>query len=335
VQRAQFVDDRDVAAGVPEPDRRGHHERATAPAQRPAPPARRLRRGRQPFDELPDQQVAAHRVAERRQVAAALERDEPDAQQLGQRHTVRVRDDPVFVAVHHEHRAAHRPAHVLERLLGDALPGGDGEREHLGRRLQAPADRVLDRLRAVRLGDRLPHEVLHERAVVRQATLGAERGDAARRADVVERARPRLDRGHVGRHAADRHDGPHPLRVPRRGLQPVERAHRRACEHRLVHPDGVQHGDRVGDDLAVGVPLGLRGPVGPPVAPRVVGDHPHVPREIGRLKLPLPRMQDLPGRKKDDRRPGGSEHLVADPHPVALDVAHPVRLACTHFCLLG
>ena len=38
--------------------------------------------------------------------------------------------------------------------------------------------------------------------------------------------------------------------------------------------DGVQHGDRVGDDLAVGVPLGLRGPVRPPVAPRVVGDHP-------------------------------------------------------------
>ena len=268
-------------------------------------------------------------------MAAALERDEPDAQQLGQRHTVLVGDDPVLVAVHHQHRAAHRPAHVLERLLGDAFPGGDGERQHLGRRLQAPADRVLDRLRAVRLGDRLSHEVLDERAVVRQAALGAERGDAARRADVVERARPRLDRGHVGRHAADRHDGPHPVRVPRRGLQPVQRAHRRACEHGLVHPDRVQHGDRVGDDLAVGVAPGRSRPVRTAVAPRVISDHLRVPRQVGRLQLPLPRMQDLPRRQEDDRGPGGAEHLEADSHPAAFDVAHPVRFACTHFCLLG
>ena len=96
LQRPQLVGDRDVAPDVAEPDRRGDVERAAAAVQRPGPRPRPLRRpGARESRNSWIEQVAPHRIAEGRQVAAALEGDQPDAEQLGQGDPVRVRDDAV------------------------------------------------------------------------------------------------------------------------------------------------------------------------------------------------------------------------------------------------
>ena len=63
------------------------------------------------------------------------------------------RHDLVAVAVHHQHRARHGPAHRLR--LGRAEPGPGGRRRVEGRGvgLQRPADPVLPLLGRVRLGE--------------------------------------------------------------------------------------------------------------------------------------------------------------------------------------
>ena len=108
--------------------------------------------------------------------------------------------------------------------------------------------------------------------------------------------------------------------------QPVQPAHRRAGENGPLHTGGVEDGDGVGDDLLVGVVVCRRGSVRAAVASRVVGDDPEVLGQVGHLKLPLLRMEDLPRRQEDDRWLAGSEHLVGDLDPRAVDEAVVVRL---------
>ena len=95
-----------------------------------------------------------------------------------------------------------------------------------------------------------------------QAALLQVRLDGAGRAHVVERARPGLDGSDERRDAADGHHAEDPVGIPGGGLQAVERAHRRAGEHGPGHPDRVEHGHGVRDDLPVGVLRGGR-PDGP------------------------------------------------------------------------
>ena len=78
VQRAQLLGDRDVAARVAEPDRRGDEQRAAAPRAAAASTPR----GRGGRDEVAQQQVDLHRVARLRAVAGALERHQLAAGRL-------------------------------------------------------------------------------------------------------------------------------------------------------------------------------------------------------------------------------------------------------------
>ena len=80
----QFLDDGQVPAGVPEPDRRGQVEHPAPPVVPPGPglPNRALRP--QAFGELVDEGVTAHRIAGRRHVPGSLQDDQSPAGQLGQ-----------------------------------------------------------------------------------------------------------------------------------------------------------------------------------------------------------------------------------------------------------
>ena len=76
----QLVRDRSVALRVTEPDRRRDVERAL-PTRPAAHPATRRRRGR---DEVAQEQIDLHRIADVREVAASLERHERAAGRLGE-----------------------------------------------------------------------------------------------------------------------------------------------------------------------------------------------------------------------------------------------------------
>ena len=123
VQFPQLLGDRDVAAGVPEPDRRRDVERAPSAAERPRPRLHLRRRRDDRLPELAHEPVHLDRMARLRQVPGALERHERPARQLGHRGRPLARLAVVEVAVDHEHGAAH----TLQRSRASAsLAHGGG-----------------------------------------------------------------------------------------------------------------------------------------------------------------------------------------------------------------
>ena len=62
------------------------------------------------------------------------------------------------------------------------------------------------------------------------------------------------------------------------------------------------HRERVGCELALVVRRSLFGAVGAAVAAAVEGDHTAVPREVGNLHLPVPRVHERPGRQQKHGR---------------------------------
>ena len=164
MELAQLLRDCDVPPCVPEPDRRRDVERAPPAAERPRPRLHLRRRRRDLVGEVLEQAVHLHRVARRRHVARALERDERPARELRDRERALARLAVVQLAVDDEHRAADacdefacllRAGEGRRRLLV-------GKDERLHASVEPPADAVLDLLRRVRLGELLREEELEE-----------------------------------------------------------------------------------------------------------------------------------------------------------------------------
>ncbi len=334
MQRPQLVGDREVAARVAQPDGRRDEERAPAPAPRPAPPAGRGRGWR---DQVAQEQVDLHGIAGDREVPRALERDQRPAGRGGQGGALSVRPDPVVVAVDHQGRAAHPRERGGERLRQRQLRAAVGVGQRLRRRLEPPADAVLDLLRAVRLAERLREEELEELAVVGRPVVPVELGPVLRRPQLhfepVGLPRRVLPADRDGGRDVD--DARHPLRMVRREPAGPQRAGGEADDRRALDADGVQHRQRVGGELADGVRLGALGPVRQPVAAAVEGDDPAVAGEVGDLRLPHARVHDRPRRQQDDGRPVRSVGLVRDPHAVALDVAARVGIPGARLLVRG
>jgi hypothetical protein len=118
--------------------------------------------------------------------------------------------------------------------------------------------------------------------------------------------------------------------MERAELQRPGRAQRQGHQHRPLGAGGVHDRQRVGGELGWPVGLGARRPVGAAVAAAVEGDHPVAAGQVGNLQLPVPRVDDGPGRQQQHGRLAGAEHLVVDLDPLALDVAGTDGLACTH-----
>lgn len=321
----QLVGDRDVPAGVPEPDRRGHEQRPPAAAERTGPGNRPWLRGER-VDEVADQQVRPDRLPHRRSVPTAADRHQVAPGPAGHGHAGLVRHHRILVAVHDEDRAAHLPADRLRVLGGGRVKSRSGAQQRLGIGVEAPPEAVLALLVRVRLGEHLRHEELDPTAVVGQPVVAVGLLPApVARPWLVEAGRDR-----PGQRGTDRDDPDSPVRVPGGELQRVPPAHRQPADHRAVGRGRVHHRDRVLHVLTVGV--GLRGgrTVGPSVAAALDRDHPEVPGQVGHLRLPLPGVHDGPRGQQDDRRLPRSEDLVADLDPVALDDALVIRQPCPH-----
>ena len=168
VELPQLAGDRDVALGVPEPDRRADEERAP-PARAAACPAARL--GARPAKSR-SIWLTLHGVTHLRRVARALEQDCGGAELVRE---VESRCCP-----------ADRPPSPGRRARGSArgstapssspdrspsCPSRGSRRDRLGVGLQAPADAVLDRLCRVRLGKALREEVLQVALPVPQPVM--------------------------------------------------------------------------------------------------------------------------------------------------------------------
>jgi hypothetical protein len=159
VQLAQLVGDGDVALRVAQPDGGGDEEGAL-PARPPShPPLRRGCRRVDRVDEPLQQQVHLDRVACVGEVPGTFEAHEATVRAFGQLDRPRVGRDGVLVAGDHQNGAANAGAEAHERLadlLRRAEPHALGRvDQRLGRRLQPPADAVLDLLGGVRFVERL------------------------------------------------------------------------------------------------------------------------------------------------------------------------------------
>src|SRR5438128_704833 len=103
-------------------------------------------------------------------MARLLHRQEPAAGKAGQGSTVLVKNDLVAISVNHEDWTGDTPAQFGRGLLTQNVTGGCNE--HLWSRIQSPADRVLDRLRRMRLRERPTEKELEESPVVAQPVVG-------------------------------------------------------------------------------------------------------------------------------------------------------------------
>ena len=203
--------------------------------------------------------------------------------------------------------------------------------QDLRRRVEPPRDRVLDLLGRVRLVEELREEELEKAAVVAQPVVAVVLRPAVvlleRRVEVVLGA-PRVRRRQERERRRDRDDPEHAVGVIGGERQRVAPAARQSRDHRLLDPGGVEHGDRIGHVLRVGICRLLPGPVREPVPATVERHDAEMARQIVDLRLPVARVDDRPRRHQQDRRLAGAVGLPPDSHAVALDVAGVVGQAC-------
>ena len=104
-------------------------------------------------------------------MTAALDRDEPAATGAGQLLALRVCPDRVVSAVDYEHGTPH-VANASQDVVALPDPRRElGQDQGFGIRLEAPANRVVGRLRRVGLGEALAEEELEEAAVVAEPVV--------------------------------------------------------------------------------------------------------------------------------------------------------------------
>ena len=328
----QLAGDGQVATGVAEPD--GRREVQGSPG---TTSGRHPRAGGGPavhlVGELLDQVVGAHRLAPLRAVAAAVDEHQRPAGQLGESPPDRCWADLVLRAVDDEHRAPHLRAERIERggrRAAQAQPARRRVGQHLRRDVVGPEDEVLDLLGRVRLVEHATREELHEvlepalepvvLVVLRPALVGVEarveREPLALRAGDLQPAR----RG-------EGHDPAHPVGMAGRDVHRPGDAAREPHQQCPVGAGAVEDGDGVGGVLRVRVGRGTLGAAGATAPTPVEGHHAEVPRQVGHLELPEPRVDDRPGRHQQQGGPVVPlrlVHVVGDPHAVPHDLAGPV-----------
>ena len=288
-------------------------------ARRPAPVA--SGRARDQFDEVAQEQVHTHGIARGGVVATTLERHQGALQLAGEIRAALVRRDEIVRALDHQGGAGHR----VVRRSGLLRRHGRGQcdREDLGGGLQTPAEGVLDLLRRMGFGEHVGEEELEEPAVVDMPVRDV---DVVGERSVEHRRRHRF---HVGARR-DQRETQNPFGMGRREQRSPPGPLREPDDDGPVDPARVEDRDGVRDDLVVRVGVRPERAVGSPGATGVEGDHPPAAREVGDLALPDPGLHDLEARQQQEGRITFAEHLVADAHPVPLDMTGLVRESGTH-----
>ena len=180
MELAQLLRDRDVAAGVAEPDRRGDVERAPAPAERPRPRPRLRRRRYDLVGELLQQAVHLHRVP---RVGMCPAPSSPTNVPPVSSATVSARSrvwqlssSPWTTSTGHRTRATRSRASSALANGGGASSSARTSDSHAS--VEPPPNAVLDLLRRVRLGELLREEELEEPAEVAPPVVDVPLGPA-------------------------------------------------------------------------------------------------------------------------------------------------------------
>ena len=194
-------------------------------------------------------------------VAAAADGDERAAGDLGEGGAGGVRADGVLVAVDHEHRAAHSLADGAEALEAADVQAQVAVDQRRRLDLQSPPDAVLDLLGRVRFGEHPAEEVLEEVGVVVAPVVAVVLGPALGLVDrLVERVDAAFGEARDERHRwTDGDESEDAVGVVGGQLDAPQRAARQRDEDRPVGGCGVEHGERVGGELVVGVGGGPAG----------------------------------------------------------------------------
>ena len=245
-------------------------------------------------------------------VARALEQNHLTARVLGEGDPACHGADRIVLTVNDQHRAADalRQLPCLVRLQAPV-----GENERLARRLEAPADGVLDRFRRVGLGEDLRHEELEKALVVAEPVVLVVFRPALVGVELVlpgvhRSLGQRLSAAGVAR--ADEDGRLDPLGMVCGEQEASLSAHGEADDDRAIGLGRVHHGDRVRCELALCVRLPLRRAVRATVPAAVESDHAAVPREVRDLHLPVARMNDRPRRQEQHRRLARAVDLVVE-----------------------
>jgi hypothetical protein len=183
--------------------------------------------------------------------------------------------------VDHERRTPNSCAHLAEVLAAREADAAGGVRERLGRRVEPPANRVLDLLGRVRLVEALGGEELEEVAVVplpieavvlRPPLVTVER--------LVERHVALGVAGGQSNCGCDVDDPVHPLGMVGGDDRPPQGAARQRRQGRPFGAGRVHHRERILRELIGAVRLGADRSIRATVAPPVERDDPAVAGEI-------------------------------------------------------
>ena len=205
-------------------------------------------------DEVVDETVHLDGIAGVGAVAAPFDDHELATGPCGERDRAGVGADPVLVALDDENRRGDAGTEVAEGV-GIAAEPASRVGEHIGRRLETPADRVLDRLGGMWLAEHLSEEELEEPAVVPSPVVAVELGPPLGRVErLVEQARrpfglPRCQRN-IG---ADDHDALDPFGTLGRQLDRPQRTSGEGDQHGAFGARRIEHGGDVESELVLGV----------------------------------------------------------------------------------
>ena len=214
--------------------------------------------------------------------------------------------DRIALAVDHEHGAANTSARAPVTLPGSSLRP-PSSRSWSRRRSRAPSRRrprsASSSAAPVNMFD---DEELDEVAVVAQPVVAVVLRPAL--VGVVARRRSRRGSARAAVASAARKVGPMKTAPSTRSgcsaasSRPRCAPREKPDDHGALRLGRVHHGERVGGELALVVRRRLPRPVGAAVAAPVERDHAAVAREVGDLHLPVPRVDERPGRQEQDRR---------------------------------
>ena len=266
-------------------------------------------------------------------MASADDRDELAACRRGEPRRGGQRHGRILVAVHHQHWCADTRAQTEELGWVRDADSLDRRDERCRLELEAPRDEVLDLSRGMRFATGGFGEELDEVAVaVFEPVVTVEFGPALRRLQPLAERVLGLFGGlrPEERTATQTHEPAHAFGPFGGGLQPPDRASRKADQDRVGGLGGVEHCNGVGRELGVVVRGGRVRPVRATTAPAVEGHDPEVAGEIRNLRLPAARMDDRPCREERDGRVARPEQLPMELHAVALGVTLRVAVAGSH-----
>jgi hypothetical protein len=245
--------------------------------------------------------------------------------------------DRVLVAVDHEHGTVDAGAGVPEALEAAEVERLERLGQSLGRGLLPPGDAVLDLLRRVRLGEAPPEKELQEAGVVTEPVVPVVlRPPLVALELLVERIDRSLRMGWRkldGR--ADEGGAVDPGAVVGSDEDAPESAAGKPHQRSSVSLRRVHHGERVEGELALHVGQDAVGPIRAPVPAPVEREHAEMARQVRDLRLPVPRVDDRPRRKKQHGLLSLAVELPEEPHAVALDIALLVGVPGTRLLARG